>query len=100
MIVYVVDVDVDETVFTEYMAWLDAHVEEMLALPGFVSAEIFERREPAPARGRRSVSTHYRLKSKADLARYLAKHAERMRADGVAKFPGKFIATRQILVSR
>jgi hypothetical protein len=100
MIVYVVDVDVDESVFAEYLAWLDAHLQEMLALPGFISAETFERKEPAPAPGRRSVSAHYRLKSAADLERYLREDAARMRADGTARFPGKFTATRQVLVSR
>ena len=97
MIVYVVDVDVDAAVYADYRAWLDAHVAEMLALPGFVSAEVFERLEPPPAPGRRAVSAHYRLASPQDLERYLRVDAPRMRADGTTRFPGKFTATRQVL---
>jgi hypothetical protein len=72
-------------------------VPEMLALPGFVSAEVFERLDPAAAPGRRAVSAHYRLASAEDLERYLSVDAPRMRADGTTRFPGKFTATRQVL---
>jgi len=97
MIVYIVDVDVDAEIYAAYRTWLDAHVPEMLALPGFVSAEVFERLEPPAAPGRRAVSAHYRLASVQDLERYLRVDAPRMRADGTTRFPGRFTATRQVL---
>lgn len=97
MIVYEVNLDVDAAVFSEYCAWLDRHVRHMLALPGFVSAEILERSDPPPPPGQRSLCTIYRLASEADLNRYLREDAPRMRAEGVARFAGKFSATRRIL---
>lgn len=97
MIVYEVNLDVDAGAFAEYRVWLDAHVGEMLALPGFVSAEIFECREPAPGEGRRQLVLTYRLTDAPTLERYLREDAPRLRADGIARFGGKFTATRRIL---
>ena len=97
MIVYEVNLDVDAAIFPEYSAWLQEHVRQILALPGFVAAEVLECRDPPPAPGRRSLCAIYRLASDADLARYLREDAPRMRAEGMTRFPGKFNATRRVL---
>ena len=97
MIVYEVNLDVDNAVFAAYRTWLDEHVRYMLALPGFVGAEMFELRDPPPAAQRRSLCVQYRLASAADLDRYLRVDAPRMRADGQTRFPGQFSASRRIL---
>ena len=99
MIAYEVNLDVDTDVFPAFRAWLDEHVQHMLALPGFVSAEVLERTDPPPPQGRRSLCTIYILGSEADLQRYLRDDAARMRADGLERFPGKFTATRRILIA-
>lgn len=99
MIAYEVNLDVDADVFAPFRAWLDEHVRHMLALPGFVSAEILERTDPPPPNGRRSLCTIYRLASEQHLARYLREDAPRMRADGLARFPDQFSATRRILTA-
>ena len=99
MIAYEVNLDVDVDVFPAFRSWLDEHVRHMLALPGFVSAEILECTDPPPPAGRRSLCTIYLLDSEADLQRYLREDAPRMRADGLERFPGKFTAARRILIA-
>lgn len=99
MIAYEVNLDVDAEIFAPFRAWLDEHVRHMLALPGFVSAEILERTDPPPAPGKRSLCTIYLLDSEEDLQRYLSEDAPRMRADGLERFPGRFTATRRILIA-
>ena len=99
MIVYEVNLDVDAALFPGYRTWLDEHVHAMIALSGFVGAQIFERTDPSPAPNQRSFCVHYRLKSMADLERYLREDAPRMRADGNEKFGGRFTANRRILVA-
>jgi len=97
MIVYEVNLDVDASAFAEFCAWLDLHVREMLALRGFVAAEVLEVRYPAPAQGRRCLCARYRLDNTADLERYLREDAPRMRTAGLTRFPGQFSAARRIL---
>lgn len=97
MIVYEVNLDIAAEAFAAYRAWLDEHVREMLALPGFVSAEILECREPTPAPEHHHLVVTYRLADEKALERYLREDAPRMRADGMVRFGGKFTATRRIL---
>ncbi|MGH8182137.1 MAG: DUF4286 family protein [Rhodanobacteraceae bacterium] len=99
MIVYAVELEMDAALRDEYLAWLDEHVHEMLALPGFIDAEILVRTQPAPPAGRFVVSTHYRLRNRVALDDYLTQHAARMRAAGLARFGERVHASRQILES-
>lgn len=97
MIVYEVNLFVQRGVEAEYRAWLDGHVREILALPGFLGAEVFERREPAPAEGELVLCTQYRLRDAAALADYLREHAPRLRAEGITRFGERFRAERRVL---
>lgn len=98
MIVYEVNLEVRDAIFADYRAWLGEHVAAMLALPGFVEAEILERREPPAAAGTRALTVVYRLVDAAALESYLAEHAPGMRAEGTRRFGDAFTATRRILV--
>jgi hypothetical protein len=99
VIVYEVNLDVRAEIYDDYREWLAAHVGEILALPGFLSAEIFDVRDPAPAEGRRALSVLYRVADQASLHRYFAEHAPRLREDGHRRFGGAFTATRRVLAS-
>jgi hypothetical protein len=97
VIVYEVNLEVDRAIFAAYRAWLHEHVRDMLGLPGFIGADVFELRDAAPAMQRRSLCVQYRLADAADLDRYLLIDAPRMRRDGETRFPGQFSASRRIL---
>ena len=97
MIVYEVNLDVQASIADAYRAWLPVHVEEMLALPGFLAAETFERRDPPPPAGSIALSVQYRLVDEDALQRYLVEHSARMREDGVRRFGDAFTATRRVL---
>lgn len=94
MILYEVRLDVDAAVASEYRDWLGAHVREILALPGFVRADILS--EPRAA-GRVGWCVHYWLRDQTALDAYLRDHAPRLRADGLARFPGRFSGERRVL---
>lgn len=96
-LVYEVNLDVDAGIVGEYRAWLDAHVREMLALPGFVAARVFEVLDGAPRDGGLHLCVHYVLRDADALDAYLREHAPRMRADGVARFGDRFRASRRVL---
>lgn len=97
-VVYEVHLEVDAGVAEAYAAWLDGHVRAILALPGFLRAEWLEDAESGPTGPRWVV--RYHLRDRAALEHYLAEHAPAMRADGLARFGGRFTATRRVLALR
>lgn len=97
MIHYLVELELDAALRDEYLAWLRGHVQEMLALPGFVDAVVLTRTEPPPAAGRVVLVTEYRLRDRAAFENYLALHAARMRAASGARFGDQVRASRQVL---
>lgn len=95
-VVYEVSLDIEAGIADGYRAWLRAHVGEMLALPGFVSARTFEVLEPATP-GRVALCVHYGLRDNTALATYLREHAPRMREEGTRRFGARFRAQRRVL---
>lgn len=98
-VVYEVNLQVNPTRAAEYLDWLRAHIAEILALPGFVSAECWQVSEPLDGQGWRSLCVQYRLRDRAALDVYLRDHAPRLRADGVQRFGEDFRAQRRILTT-
>jgi hypothetical protein len=101
MIIYEVNLTIDGSVRRRFLHWLDRHVREILAIEGFLGAEIHERtpddREPS---GKLLLTVHYRLRDKASLRRYLSRFAPALRADAVQRFGRAYTATRRILILR
>lgn len=97
MIVYEVNLFVQRGDEAAFRAWLDAHVREIVALAGFIGAQVFEREQPPADDGEFALCTQYRLRDQAALDAYLRDHAPRLRADGLARFAGRFRAERRVL---
>ena len=96
-VVYEVNIDLDAGIDSEYRAWLHDHVAQILALPGFIDARVFDIVDPAPAPGRIAICMQYRLRDAAALQDYFDQHAPRLRGDGIARFGAHFSATRRVL---
>jgi hypothetical protein len=96
-VVYEVNLDVEAAIGADYLAWLRAHVAEICALPGFTGARLHEVIDPPPPPGRLHLCVQYRLVDAAALETYLRDHAPRLRADGLARFGGRFVASRRVL---
>jgi quinol monooxygenase YgiN len=99
VIAYVVNLFGRGDVAAAFREWLDGHVREIVALPGFLGAEVFERRDPAGPADELALCVQYRLRDAAALEDYFREHAPRMRADGLARFGEKFRAERRVLAS-
>ncbi|MFO1259432.1 MAG: DUF4286 family protein [Gammaproteobacteria bacterium] len=95
MVVYEVNLSIESDIFDDYMGWLTPHVEEMLTFKGFKSARYLSEQR-AEENGFRKITVQYVLENMADLDHYLKNHSQRMREDGLRKFPDKFSATRRI----
>jgi Domain of unknown function (DUF4286) len=96
-VIYAVALDVDAGVIGRYLVWLRAHMRQIVALPGFVGAQLFEQDEPPAQAGRVNLCVQYTLRDEQALATYLREHAPRLRAEGEALFGGHFRASRQVL---
>ncbi|MBS0462692.1 MAG: DUF4286 family protein [Proteobacteria bacterium] len=94
-VIYEVTVQVPASRGDEYLAWLRAHVADMLALPGFEDAALEALCDESP--GARGWCVRYRLRDRTALDDYLREHAARMRGDGLARFGDGLRAQRRIL---
>mgnify|MGYP005860801685 CR=1 FL=1 len=97
MIVYEVNIRIERAIAEDYRAWLADHVRELLTLPGFLSAEVFECAPDGDDAGHESLVVCYRLESQAALSSYLSEHAPAMRAKGDARFDDRMHITRRVL---
>ena len=97
-VLYEVNLDADAAIEGPFDTWLRDHIADMLQFDGFRSAEVLDDPSAPPGRIRRVVQ--YRLRDHAALDEYLARHAPRMRAQGVARFADRFSAERRVLPHR
>lgn len=95
-ITYEVALEPDADILGEFEAWLEYHVDEMLALPGFTGASIHKAEDPDSGAALRIV--RYELENRAALARYLQEFAPQMRAEGLSRFGNRFRASRRIVL--
>jgi hypothetical protein len=95
MIIYEVSLAIDNDIADAYITWLRGHIQEILALPGFIRAEVFT--DQGAASDVRNIIVHYHLRDLPSLESYFANHAERLRDDAIAHFGDKFTATRRVL---
>ena len=91
-VIYEVRLTIALDIRVQFMDWLEAHVQEMLTFDGFVSAKILT----APSETFEEVTVLYQLDSRSAFSAYEAKHAQRMRAEGLSHFPNGLKAERRL----
>ena len=94
-VVYEVNLEFDRVIEAAYRAWLGEHVRELLALPGFTGADIYEVVDPPPTAGRIGLSVRYHLRDAEALEADLRDHAARLRADGLQRFGEEGVRIRR-----
>ena len=95
-VIYEVRLSVDAEIRAAFLAWLTSHVEEMLSFEGFLSAKILDGDPTYP----NEISVQYTLENSEVFTRYEAENAERMRAEGLERFPEGLSATRRLWTIR
>ena len=98
-VVYEVTLAIEPDRLAELDEWLPQHAREMLAFPGFQSAEVLSGRG-TDEQGRAIRSIAYRVRSRRELDSYLHTHAKRMRAEGIARFGKAMSASRRIVLDK
>ncbi|MFO8840745.1 DUF4286 family protein [Legionella pneumophila serogroup 1] len=96
MVVYEVNLSIDNDIYKEYKGWLDEHIQEMLKFPGFVNATVMHQSlDSNRSDNQTHITVQYQIESVEDLQNYFEEHAPKMRGDGVNRFNGRFTATRR-----
>lgn len=98
-VIYEVNLFVQRGIEREYRNWLAGHIREILSLPGFVGAQLFEVHEPLSPADQFALCVHYHLGSDEALQDYFREHAPRLRAEGLARFGNGFRAQRRVLAA-
>ena len=96
MIVYEVRAVMPESLVDEYRAWLEDHIREILAIPGFRYAELHREDADQPAAAGALLVIRYHLEDRGALEAYLRDHAPALRADGVARFGDRVRLSRRV----
>lgn len=98
MVIYEVNLTINNEIFNEYYNWLIEHIEIMLQFQGFRKAEISKEKLAETDAKTTKLTVHYTLETEQDLDDYLKTHASAMREDGIKKFGDKFSAFRRIFL--
>ncbi len=95
MVIYEVNLSIDQDIYKDYKHWLDAHIQEMLTFPGFFNATVMHQSMKDDSDRQKHLTVQYQLESAEDLQNYFSEHAPKMRGDGMKRFAGRFSATRR-----
>ncbi|WP_119343823.1 DUF4286 family protein [Facilibium subflavum] len=96
MILYQVNLEVDKGIAERYLTWLNHHKDEMLKFKGFIDANIYLDQQQTK-QDQLTLSVIYQIISMDELNEYFRIHAKAMQEEGIARFGGRFHASRRIL---
>ncbi len=94
-LIYEVTLVIERDIVEPFDSWLADHIEEMLAIPGFLKANVFALEDDEQGRARRV--TQFYLESENHLEQYFVGRAEQMRQVGIDRFGDRFSASRRVL---
>lgn len=99
MIIYEVNLEVDEEVNFKFAGWLPGHMNKMLEFDGFEAAYWFFRKpeDEDNAMGKTLWTLHYIVDNRDALETYFKNHASGMRDEALQLFGDKFKVERRIL---
>ncbi len=95
MIIYEVNLTIDNEIYAEFQLWLKQHINDMLKFPGFNQANLLKL-EQDEFSDKQQLTIQYQLENRNDLEIYFTKFATQMREAGIQRFNNKFSVTRRI----
>lgn len=95
MVIYEVNLAINEEIYPQFQLWLKKHAAEMLQFPGFIQANILKP-EKEEFLGKEKLTVQYQLENRKALDIYFEQYAPIMREEGTNLFSDKFSAERRI----
>jgi hypothetical protein len=105
-LVYEVNLKVEKDSVAAFEEWLPLHIEQIVAIDGVLHATWYDRNVLDEGGSQEDAdrfvfySGHYFFRDREAFEVYLRDHAPALRSDGIARFGGKFTATRRVLNKR
>ena len=97
MVLYNVTIKVEHDSAADWVKWMkEEHIPELMATGLFADAKLFQLREVDEEDGL-TYAAQYFCSSMNEYNSYIENHAEAMRAKGLARFAGKFVAFRSVM---
>src|SRR5688572_12519283 len=96
MVVYEVNLSINNAIYSDYYKWLLGHIAEILTITGFKHAEI-GKIEQLENNATTQLRISYYIDSYEHFQRYLNKDAPRLRAEAIQKFGDHFSANRRVI---
>lgn len=92
MYIYNVTINIEESAHEEWLAWVQEHIQEVLATGRFSSAKLTQ----VLVEEEMSItySVQYTANTREDLDEYYRVDAPKLRSDGMKKFANKMVAFR------
>ncbi len=98
MVIYEVNITINEAVFVKFQTWLSQHIQLILQQSQFYSATVYgSENTTAPSK---QLIVHYRAHKLADVNHYLENLAPAMRQEGLSQFGDHIEITRRILLEQ
>jgi len=93
MYIYNITLSIHKSIHTEWLAWIESHIAEVLATGRFISAKLTEVLVDDPD-GATTYSIQYKVANRQELDDYYQFDADKLRAEGLQKFGDKMLAFR------
>jgi hypothetical protein len=91
--IYNVTINIEESVHSEWLVWIEQHIQEVLTTGRFLSAKLTQVLVEEEMGGV-TYSVQYTARTRKDLDDYYQFDADRLRGDGIKKFADKMLAFR------
>ena len=96
-VLYEVNITLPSTLKSDFLSWLRKHIVDMVALPGFQDATLFEVQGNDSGDGKVTIVAQYRLESMEAMNVYFEQYAPKMRGDLPSVFREQAQFTRRVL---
>ena len=93
MYIYNVTINIDESAHSEWLVWIQEHIQDVLATGRFVSAKLTQVLVEEDMGGV-TYSVQYTSPTREDLDEYYRVDAPKLRGDGLKRFADKMVAFR------
>ncbi|MGE5085043.1 MAG: DUF4286 family protein [Bacillota bacterium] len=97
MVTYLVHFTVQHEAYNEYVEFLKSeHINDVLAVPGFISADLCLRKGGSMESSSKEIRVIYKVKDEDHIKAYISDFAMKLREKALNKFPGKFSSHREV----